>query len=75
MPGIRDKIDHVEILVRIGWKKYVRYDEGYKLYGMSKRQFMRLALESGAVRRIGGDSIVNVNVLNRYIAEQSERVR
>lgn len=57
----------------IGWKKYVRYAEGHTLYGMSVRQFMRLALESGAVRKIGRDAIVNIKELNKYIVEEQER--
>ena len=34
---------------------------------------MRLALDSGAVRKIGRDAIVNVKELNRYIVEGQER--
>lgn len=73
MPGKRDKVENVGLLIYIGWKKYIRYDEGHKLYGMSIRQFMRLALDSGAVRKIGRDAIVNVKELNRYIVEEQER--
>ena len=73
MPGKRNKVEAVGLLVYIGWKKYVRYDEGHKLYGMSIRQFMRLALDSGATRKIGRDVIVNVKELNRYIVEEQER--
>lgn len=72
MPGKRDKVENVGLLIYIGWKKYIRYDEGHKLYGMSIRQFMRLALDSGAVRKIGRDAIVNVKELNRYIVEEQE---
>ena len=73
MPGKRDKVENVGLLIYIGCKKYIRYDEGHKLYGMSIRQFMRLALDSGAVRKIGRDAIVNVKELNRYIVEEQER--
>ena len=73
MPGKRDKVENVGLLIYIGWKKYIRYDEGHTLYGMSIRQFMRLALDSGAVRKIGRDAIVNVKELNRYIVEEQER--
>ena len=73
MPGKRDKVENVGLLIYIGWKKNIRYDEGHKFYGMSIRQFMRLALDSGAVRKIGRDAIVNVKELNRYIVEEQER--
>lgn len=75
MPGKRDKVENIGLLIYIGWKKYVRYDEGHKLYGMSIRQFMRLALDSGATRRIGRDTLVNIKELNKYIVEEQERER
>lgn len=75
MPGKRDKVENIGLLIYMGWKKYVRYDEGHKLYGMSIRQFMRLALDSGATRRIGRDTLVNIKELNKYIIEEQERER
>lgn len=75
MPGKRDKVENVGLLIYIGWKKYIRYEEGNALYGMSVRQFMRLCQDSGALRKIGGTALVNVKELNKYIVEEQERER
>ncbi len=48
-------------------KKYVRYAEGVERYSMSRCTFMKIAREANAVSRIGNVSIVNTEILERYI--------
>lgn len=48
-------------------KKWVRYEEGAKLYSMGIQSFMRLAKEAGAVYKIRGIALVKLEELDRYI--------
>ncbi len=65
----RRPVDALEINVSNGFKKYVRYNEGADLYSMGIHGFMELAKEAGAVRKINGICLVNVEILNEYIEE------
>ena len=47
--------------------KFVRYKEGADLYSIGIHGFQQLAKEAGAVRKINGVCLVNVEVLNEYI--------
>jgi len=53
--------------VSIGTKKYVRYAEGAKLYSMGLHSFQNLAKEAGAVRKMKGVVLVNLDIVNEYI--------
>lgn len=65
----RPPLDALEINVSNGSKKYVRYNEGAELYSMGVHGFMDLAKEAGAVRKIRGVCLVNVEIVNEYIEE------
>ena len=65
----RRKVEPLEIAVNSGTKKYVRYNEGADLYSMGIHGFTDLAKEAGAVRKINGVCLVNVDILNEYIEE------
>lgn len=65
----RNQVEELEILVGQGTKKYVRYDEGAKLYSMGAHKFAEVAKKAGAVRKINGVCIVNVEKLDEYIEE------
>ncbi|MCR5303285.1 MAG: hypothetical protein K6E33_01880 [Lachnospiraceae bacterium] len=65
----RTPVESLDIKVNSGQKKYVRYKEGADLYSLGIHGFQRLAKEAGAVRKINGVCLVNVEVLNEYIEE------
>lgn len=65
----RTPVESLEIKVNSGLKKYVRYKEGADLYSLGIHGFQALAKEAGAVRKINGVCLVNIEVLNEYIEE------
>lgn len=48
-------------------KKFVRYKEGAELYSLGIQNFMKIAKEAGAVRKIRGTVLVNIEKLDEYI--------
>ncbi len=48
-------------------KKYVKYEEGAKMFGMCKHSFMKLANEAKAVSRIGKLCVVDVKQFERFL--------
>ena len=48
-------------------KKFVRYKDGAELYSLGIQNFMKIAKEAGAVRKIRGTVLVNVEKLDEYI--------
>ena len=46
---------------------YVRYKEGCKIFGMSQREFERLADKAGAVHKVGRMALVNTVKFNDYL--------
>ena len=62
-------IETLELLVKCSQKPYVSYAEGAKLYSLGRNSFIELAQDAGAVRKIGGRAIVNVQKLNEYIED------
>lgn len=54
-------------------KKFVRYEEGAKLYSMSRHSFMKLAADAKAVYKVNRISLVNVQILEEYL--ESFRVK
>ena len=69
MPRSRDEIkaDALERLIQAGQKKFVRYDEGKILYSMGLHSFQKLAKEAGAVSRVKGVVLVNIEKLDKYL--------
>lgn len=65
----RRPVEALKISVGTGTKKYVRYSEGADLYSMGIHGFTDLAKEAGAVRKINGVCLVNIEILNEYIEE------
>lgn len=65
----RTPVEALDIKVNSGLKKYVRYKEGADLYSLGIHGFQSLAKEAGAVRKINGVCLVNVEILNEYIEE------
>ena len=48
-------------------KKFVRYKDGAELYSLGIQNFMKIAKEAGAVRKIRGTVLVNTEKLDAYI--------
>lgn len=48
-------------------KKFVRYKEGARMYGMSEREFYRLAHDAGAVYKRNTMALVKLDVLDEYM--------
>ncbi len=61
------EIEALEIMVEAAQKPYISYEEGMKLYSLGRNNFIEIARESGAVRKVRGRCLVNVKVLNDYI--------
>lgn len=66
--GDLNGVDKIEMIACASQKKYVAVREGSRLYSMGTELFVKLAVESGALRRIGNKKIlVNTSILNDYI--------
>ena len=48
-------------------KKFVRYKEGAVLYGMSEREFYKLAHNSGAVHKVKKMALVKVELVDKFL--------
>lgn len=68
---VRKEIENLQELVEAGTKKFIRIDEGSKLYSMGRTTFRKLADDAGAIYQIGATLLVNVPELEAYIATQS----
>ena len=67
-PDKQQQIDIIEKhLGTIGLKKWVRYDEGARIYSIGIQSFMQLAKEAGAVYHIRRMCLVNTEKLDEYI--------
>ena len=48
-------------------RKFVRYKEGAQIYGMSEREFMKLAQEAKAVYKRNRMALISLEVLDKYM--------
>ena len=48
-------------------RKFVRYKEGAKMYGMSEREFYRLAHDAGAVYKRNTMALVKLDIIDEYM--------
>lgn len=48
-------------------RKFVRYKEGAEIYGMSAREFNRLAHEAGAVYKRNSMALIKLSVIDEYM--------
>ena len=63
----RAEVPELEKMLQYGRKKFVRYDEGAKLYSMGLHTFQNLAKDAGAVQRIKGIVLVNTELVDEYL--------
>ena len=63
----RADVPELENLLKYGKKKFVRYDEGAKLYSMGLHSFQELAREANAVYHVTRIVLVNTEVIDEYL--------
>lgn len=67
MPKPRKEIPDIEKLIRDRHKKFVRYEEGAKLYSMGFHSFQQLAKDAKAVYHVKRIVLVNVDIIDEYL--------
>lgn len=69
MPRERKRytVEELEKVITSGAKKYVRYEEGAKLYSMGRNTFIDLARQANAVYKFKGVALVNVKKVDEYM--------
>ena len=68
----RSEVPEMEKMLQYGRKKFVRYDEGAKIYSMGLYTFQDLAKEAGAVYRIKRVVLVNTDIIDEYLENFKE---
>ena len=63
----RSEVPELEKMLQYCRKKFVRYDEGAKIYSMGLHSFQNLAKDAGAVYKIKGVVLVNTQVVDEYL--------
>ena len=63
----RAEIPELEKMIQFGKKKFVRYEEGAKMYSMGLHTFQELAKEANAVYRIKRIALVNTELVDEYL--------
>ena len=66
MPKVRKEIPELEKLVQTGRKKFVRYEEGAKLYSMGVHTFQELAKDAKAVYHVKRIVLINRQCVYRW---------
>lgn len=57
----------LETMLMYGRKKFVRYDEGAKLYSMGLHTFQQLAKEAEAIYHVKRIVLVNTELIDKYL--------
>ena len=68
----KSEVPEMEKMLQYGRKKFVRYDEGAKIYSMGLHTFQDLAKEAGAVYRIKRVVLVNTDIIDEYLENFKE---
>lgn len=63
----RNAVEGFEDMVLNKKKKFVRYEEGAKIYSLGVHAFMNLAKEAGAIYRIRRTVLVNTEIIDEYL--------
>lgn len=63
----RKEIPELEKMIQYGKKKFVRYEEGAKMYSMGLHSFQELAKDAGAIYRIKRVVLVNTEIIDEYL--------
>ncbi len=70
----RTEIPELEKALASGRKKFVRYEEGARLYSMGLHSFEALAKEAGAVYHIKRVALVNTDRVDEYLENFRDEV-
>lgn len=62
-------MEEMEQMIKVGAKKYVRYEEGAKLYSIGRNSFIDLAKDANAIYKIKGCALVNIQKVDQFIEE------
>lgn len=68
----KSEVPEMEKMLQYGRKKFVRYDEGAKIYSMGLHTFQDLAKEAGAIYRIKRVVLVNTDIIDEYLENFKE---
>lgn len=68
----RSEVPEMEKMLQYGRKKFVRYDEGAKIYSMGLHTFQDLGKEAGAIYRIKRVVLVNTDIIDEYLENFKE---
>ena len=63
----RAEVPELENRMKFGGKKFVRYEEGAKLYSMGLHTFQDLAKEAGAIYHVKRIVLVNTELIDEYL--------
>ena len=66
------EVSELEKMLQYERKKFVRYDEGAKIYSMGLHTFQDLAKEAGAIYRIKRVVLVNTDIIDEYLENFKE---
>ena len=72
MPRARKEIKNMDELIKSKKKKYVRYAEGAELFSMGLHTFQQLAKDAGAVRKVKGCVLVNLEKVEQFVESFAE---
>ena len=67
MPKMRKEIPELEKIVQTGRKKFVRYEEGAKLYSMGLHTFQELAKDAKAIYHVKKVVLTNTELIDEYL--------
>ena len=68
----RKEVQNIEELVKSKKKKYVRYAEGAELFSMGLHSFQSLAKDAGAIRKVKGCVLVNLEKVEEFVESFAE---
>ena len=63
----RAEVPELENRLKYGGKKFVRYEEGAKLYSMGLHTFQDLAKEAGAIYHVKRIVLVNTELIDQFL--------
>ncbi len=57
----------LEAMLKYGRKKFVRYEEGAKIYSMGLHTFQQLAKDANAIYHVNRIVLVNTDLIDEYM--------
>ncbi len=67
MPKMRKEIPELEKMMQTGRKKFVRYEEGAKLYSLGLHTFQELAKDAKAIYHVKRVVLINTELIDEYL--------